>query len=466
MTGSAAVPALAVGEHGHLDVGFSIGPLGLRVALLVAVLAVAGFAMMRGFLAEPDRRTTIAVVTAAIGAAALELLLSGGFALPDQVVPLLLAALAVPLYLVLSRDPARAALVARGRRFAHWVFWLFAILAAVRFGQAWLGETEQATTLLHTGVLLGLVAVAWFAVARPRAGVMVSRVGASLLAIGLVAGVGQAVVSRQADPAPGVAATVGVEVGNRRVNVVLVPNLPGWNLVHVDGAGLKIGTAPETLAQPDSAGWLAVRLPTGRSEVWLDDHGVAGSFFTDTGTAGSAPSSLAGPDGQECANALLGRTLASGSVTSNASCPSDTLTTADARRLTATIDRLATNGTTSLTVVADKSPRSRAAAATVRGAATAQGMTIVAPGQTAAPVVVVSGWPGTSTVATNSRTYLAPWLTELRPTQAAAAGQEDGIAQYVTAFRAAYPSLQPSMAGFRGWLAEQGLFTSPGIGAT
>ena len=255
-------------------------------------------------------------------------------------------------------------------------------------------------------------------------------------------------------------------MGDRRVNVVLVPNLPGWNLVHVDGAGLKIGTDREMLAQPDSAGWLAVRLPAGRSEVWLDDHGAAGSFFTDTGSTGSAPSSLAGPNGQECANALLGRTLASGSVTSDANCPSDTLTTADARRLTATIDRLATNGTTHLTVITDESPRSRAAAATIRRAATAHGMTIAEPGQTADPVVVVSGWPGTSTVATNSRTYLAPWLTELQPAPAAAAGQEDGVAQYVAAFRTAYPSLQPSTAGFRGWLAEQGLFTSPGIGVT
>lgn len=458
MTWSAAVPVLAVGEHGHLDVGFSIGPLVLRVALLAAVLAVAGFAMMRGFLAEPDRRTTIAVVTASIGAAALELLLSGGFALPDQVVPLLLAALAVPLYLVLSRDPARAALVARGRRFAHWVFWLFALLAAARFGQAWLGETEQATTLLHTGVLLGLVAVAWFAVARPRAGVMASRVGASLLAIGLVAGVAQATVSRQTDPTPGVAATVSVEVGDRRVNVVLVPNLPGWNLVHVDGAGLTVGADPETLAQPDSAGWLAVRLPTGRSEVVVGDRGATGSFVTDTGSAGTAPSELAGPGGVECASALLGRMLASGSVT-DVSCPSDVLTPADARGLTATINRLAVNGETRLAVVSDETPRGRAAAATVRGAATAHNMAIVEPGRTTDPVVVVAGRPDASTV--NSRTYLAPWLAELQPAPTAAA-PNDSLRQYVLAFRAAYPTLQPSTAGFRGWLAGQGQLTSPG----
>lgn len=461
MTGSAAVPALAVGEHGHLEVGFSIGPLGLRVALLAAVLAVAGFAMMRGFLAEPDRRTTIAVVTAAVGAAALELLLSGGFALPDQVVPLLLAALAVPLYLVLSRDPARAAAVDRARGFAPWVFWFFSCLAAVRFGQAWLGGTEQATTLLHTGVLLGVVAVAWFAVARPRAGVMALRVGAGLLAIGLVAGVGQAVVSRKADPTPGIAATVGLEVGDRRVNVVLVPNLPGWNLVHVDGGGLKVGTDPEALAPPDSAGWLAVRLPAGRGEVWVDDRGVTGSFVTDTGSAGSAPAGLAGPDGPECASALLGRMLASGSVAGGASCPSDTLTPTDARRLTATVDRLAVNGATRLAVVADESPRGRAAAARVRGAATTHGMALVEPFTAADPVVVVSGWPVASTVAANSRTYLAPWLAELRPVPSAG-GREDSLRQYVAAFQAAYPTLRPSTAGFRGWLAGQGLLPSPG----
>lgn len=440
---------LATGEHGHLDVGFSVGSLWLRVALLAAVLAVAGFVMMRGFLAEPDRRTTIAMVTAAGGAAALELLLSGGFALPEQAVPVLLAAIALPLYLALSRDPARAALVGRARRFAPWVFWFFAAIATVRFGQAWVAGADR--TLLHTGVLLGLVAVAWFVVARPRAGVMVLRVGAGVLAVGLVAGVGQAMVSRPADPTPGVAVTTGVEVGDRRVNVVLVPNLPGWNLVHVDADGLSVGTSRLDLAPPGPSGWLAVRLPAGRGEIVVGDRGATGSFVTDTGSGGSAPAGLAGPDGPECANALLGRMLAIGSITGFA-CPADTLTPADARGLTTTVARLADRGASRVAVRSDGSPRSRAAVDAIREAATARGMTVVEPG--ADPLIVVTG---TSTVRSEAGVHLAPWLADLR---SEAGIRADLLRQYETAVRAAYPTVEPSVAGYRGWLTGRGLLVN------
>lgn len=482
MTRAVAVPGPAVGgeHHGHLDIGFSIGPVWLRVALLAAVLAVAGFAVLRGFLAEPDRRTTVAVVTAAGGAAALELLVSGGLALPERAVPLLLAALALPLYLALSRDPARAAVVGSARRLAPWVFWPAAVLAATRFGEAWLGRAEraQAATLLHTGVLLGLVAVAWFAVARPRrgGGVVVMRVGAGLLAAGLVAGVGQAVVSRPADPTPGLATTAGVEVGGRQVNVVVVPNLPGWNLVHVDVDGLAVGTDSASLALPGPAGWLAVRLSAGRTEVWVGDQRGAASFVTDTGSAGAAPEGLAGPDGPECASALLGRMLVTGSLTAVAGCPADTLTPPDAGELTGTVERLARHGATRVAVASDASPRGRAAAETVRAAAAARGMVVVEPGQAADPLVVVSGWTRAAVVLSGvvgdrlaaAETYLAPWLPAPLPGAAGVttlgAGERDGesFRWYETALRAAYPTQPPSVAGFRSWLAGQGLLTSRG----
>ncbi|HEX6355004.1 DUF6239 family natural product biosynthesis protein [Actinophytocola sp.] len=311
---------VASGQHGHLDVGgFSLGPLWLRVLLLGAVLSTAAFAMLRGFLGEPNRRTTTAVLTATFGAAALELLLSGGLAVPEQTVPLLLAALAVPLYLALSQDPARATMVARARRYALWLFWPAAFLAAVRFGQAWLNGWEP--VLLHTGVVFGLVAVAWFTVAKPRKrGVMTSRVGAGLLAVGLVGAVGQAVVTRPAEPTPGLASTTTVTVGTRQANVIVVPNLPGWNLVHVD-TSLEIGADPSNLASPTN-GWLPVQLPPGRAELWLSDGRDTGSFATNTGTGATALRDLAGPNGQQCANALLGRMLVKGALTGAIECPS------------------------------------------------------------------------------------------------------------------------------------------------
>ncbi|MFI7677468.1 DUF6239 family natural product biosynthesis protein [Actinophytocola sp. NPDC049390] len=192
------------GGHDHvLTVGVSIGPLVLRIALLAAVPVVAGFALLRGFLAEPDRRALAAVIGFAGGAAVLELLLSGGLNLSQRLVPVLLGLLAVPLYLVLSRDPRFARAVGRARRFAPWVFWPAAAFAGEQFVLAWLAGADDTATALHTGVVLALVALAWFAVAAPRraASTLGVRLGAALLAAALIAGAGQATVLRPAEPA-------------------------------------------------------------------------------------------------------------------------------------------------------------------------------------------------------------------------------------------------------------------------
>lgn len=195
---------LASGEHGHLDVGFNIGTLGLRVLLLAAIPVVACFAFLRGFIGEPSRRTVVAVALAAATAATMELLLSGRVNLPEQTIPLLLAVLALPVYLALSRDERFARAVGLGRRFAPLVFAATAALAVVQFGLALLADAgrERTTTLLHTGVLLGLVALLWFAVARPRGRVVTMglRVGAALLAVGLLAGSAQAIAMVPPDP--------------------------------------------------------------------------------------------------------------------------------------------------------------------------------------------------------------------------------------------------------------------------
>ena len=194
-------------QHGgHLDVGFSIGSLGLRLVLLAAVPVVAAFAVLRGFLGEPSRTTTLGVSIAATTAAAMELLLSGGLNLPDQVIPLLLGGLALPMYLFLSTDERFAPAVGLGRRLAPAVFAAVGALAAVQLGLAWLADTgrDRTATLLHTGVLLGLVALVWFAIARPRGRVLTFgvRVSAALLGLGLLAGTGQAATLRQPDPIP------------------------------------------------------------------------------------------------------------------------------------------------------------------------------------------------------------------------------------------------------------------------
>ena len=198
---------LAVAQHSHnLEVGFTIGPVVLRLLLLAAVPVVASFAVLRGFLDEPSRRTTVAVATAAATAATMELLLSGGVNVPEQTVPLLLAALAVPVYLILSRDERYARAVDTGRRYAPWVFAVIAVLASVQFGLALFADAgrERTTILLHTGVLLGLVALTWFAIARPR-GLAVTvglRIGAAVMGMALLAGAAQAITMRPPDPTP------------------------------------------------------------------------------------------------------------------------------------------------------------------------------------------------------------------------------------------------------------------------
>ena len=190
------VPAVLLaqgGGHDHvLTVGVNIGPTVLRIVFLVAVPVVAAFGLLRGFLTEPDRRAHAAVISCAGGAVVLSLMLSDGLDLSERLVPLLLALLALPLYLVLSSDPRFSHLVGFGRRFAPWVFWAVAVLAGDQFVRAWLGGGS-----LYTGVVLGLVAMAWFVVSRPRAGAgtVGVRVGAALLAMLLIAGAGQAVVS-------------------------------------------------------------------------------------------------------------------------------------------------------------------------------------------------------------------------------------------------------------------------------
>src|ERR1044071_5564300 len=93
-----------MGHGAHLDFGSGIGSMFLRIIVLGALPVVVGFVLLRGFLGEPSRRTTAWVIGAAAAVVGMELLLSGGLNLPEQVVPLLLAALALPMYLILSRD--------------------------------------------------------------------------------------------------------------------------------------------------------------------------------------------------------------------------------------------------------------------------------------------------------------------------------------------------------------------------
>src|SRR5690349_2304665 len=104
------------GGHNHtIDLPVVLGPTVLRVALLIAVCAVTGFAVMRAFLGEPSRTAVAYLTGCAGGAVLLELLLAGRLDIPDQLAALLLAALAAPILLATSRKPAAARLTELAR---------------------------------------------------------------------------------------------------------------------------------------------------------------------------------------------------------------------------------------------------------------------------------------------------------------------------------------------------------------
>jgi hypothetical protein len=181
--------------HTHGSVGITIGPLALRVLLLVAVMVVAAFAMLRGFLGPPEHRTAVGVWSAAAVVVVAELLLSGGLDMPQRVVPLVLLATVAPAYAIFSRDPRWAAIRGALRALAPWLCTAVITLAAVEFTRAWLTAAGgQRMTLLHTGVQLAAVAISWFVISDPRKhlAALVLRAAAVVLAMLLVAGAGTA----------------------------------------------------------------------------------------------------------------------------------------------------------------------------------------------------------------------------------------------------------------------------------
>jgi hypothetical protein len=212
-----------------------------------------------------------------------------------------------------------------------------------------------------------------------------------------------------------------------------------------------------------------VTLPPGASRLWVGHGEAATPVRVDTGPApGRAAATLAGPDGPECASAALGA-LAAGTVEAVTSCPSDRLDDADAQALRRTVGFLATRRIAALGVVADSSPRSRAAAGVVRAAAAAHGLAV-----TTAPSgvrVVVAGWEradATLRALLRGTTpaggiYLAPWLATgglLQYSSGAVVAlgfdPHDGPARrYVGALEAVLPGEAPSASGFTAWRGHE-----------
>jgi hypothetical protein len=243
--------------------------------------------------------------------------------------------------------------------------------------------------------------------------------------------------------------------------------------VHVSSATAAVGTGSDALVAVESrpgatGGWRAVELPAGRSDIRVRDAGGVGSFSTDTGSTGEAPRTFAGPDGPECASAMLGRMLGSGTA-SGAHCPSEELDPLDAATLRTMVEVVAGQGHTRVALAGDQSPRGLAADDFVHAAATARGVEVVAPGTAGAPLLLTSGWADAATLLSRvasgelpaDRTYLAPWLLT-GPLLDVEAGQQVGMRfdvsdksfqRYLFELRGDFPGQTASAVGYRSWLA-------------
>lgn len=264
-----------------------------------------------------------------------------------------------------------------------------------------------------------------------------------------------------------------VELGAHHVSVLVVPNRPGFNLVAVNAEGAAAGTSrvgltPGELRPGSTQTWVGVTLPAGRSEVWVSAHGVTGSITVDAGEDRSPElTMLRGVDGPECASSALG-TIVAGAAGPLIACPADRLSPSDAEALTSMIGFVAERGERTVALVADGSPRGRAAADTVRAAARRHGLSISSSLRDGHPMVVVSGWQGADTAlrdvaAGRGRargSYLAPWLLTTPLLQPAAgqlvplryAPRADEPMRYVTALSRLAPGTQPTAAGYEAWL--------------
>lgn len=335
--------------------------------------------------------------------------------------------------------------------------------------------------LLAAVVLTAALAVGVLLLLRTR--LLARRATATAYFAAAVACAALAGTLAPADGAAGARVSAGpllgsLGLGGQQVPVLVVPNRPGRNLVGVAAAGAAAGTDRERLVRggqrPGSTlTWIPVELPAGPGQVWVSAGGSSAPLAVDTGRAGGtpAPAGLLGADGAECASAAAGAVLG-GSARAPSGCPSDALTEADAAALRDTVGFLAGRGARALALVEDDSPRGRAAAAEVRGAAARAGISVTRPDGTRQPLVVTSGWSGADTAVRDVEagrtvaegTYLAPWLLTA-PLLSPSAGQliplryapnSPAAVEYAAALGARLPGEVPTAAGYEAWRAARG----------
>ncbi|MET0188292.1 MAG: hypothetical protein ABW212_04785, partial [Pseudonocardia sediminis] len=314
-----------------------------------------------------------------------------------------------------------------------------------------------------------------------------------------------------ADAVPGQALLRGVDLGEGPVAMLVTPMRPGPNLVQLsaapaagghgaghdmsamaghDMAGHDMSGAATVAAGDSTAGfaarrgapgeWAVVNIPAGTDSLTISANGTERTVPIDVGTdAAAAPAGATGPDGPECASAVLGAIVAGGPSAGTATqCPAQSLEQGQATALRALVQVLAKHGVPSVSLVSDSSPRSVAAANLVRSEGAKAGLDFP-PNAATDPnsaVLVVSGWQGATATLHEAKlrsastptylggTYLAPWLLTgdvLNATPNAVlpltfTPQEPLAQNYVASLARTYPGAAPSTSGFLSWAAVAG----------
>ncbi|WP_026416678.1 hypothetical protein [Actinomadura oligospora] len=336
-----------------------------------------------------------------------------------------------------------------------------AVAASVAVPCALLGVRPPALAVL----LIALTLLAALSLARTR--------WAALLGFPLVGTILTGIVVL---PDVGVPAEPGVPLARVVVRdggpVVVVPHRPGWNIVGVDARTTAVGVdhdhliATEPVAGSDGR-WANVPLPPGRGRLWVRTGTRTVSLPIDPGHGAPASASALG-DAPECASAAVAA-LASGHAGRFGACPAAALRPEDAADLRAVVAFVATRRVPAITVVADGSARSRAAAQVVREAARAEHVTVAREPRADRPTFLVSGWATAyarlmdiARGRTPSQgSYLAPWLLA-SPLLTVPAGQlvplrftpEDPMPRrYEAALQRRYPGQPPTGTGYTAWLS-------------
>ncbi|MFE2752557.1 DUF6239 family natural product biosynthesis protein [Actinosynnema sp. NPDC059335] len=280
-------------------------------------------------------------------------------------------------------------------------------------------------------MMASFVAVSWLALCPPTA---VVRVAGAALAVVLLAGLGQVTIAgRLNSPAAGDPVLTRVALGDGPVDVLVVPHMPGWNIVHTSDVPLSVGNAPNALvpARPregTTGRWALVWLPEGRGDLWLDREGERITVPVDTGRVAWTGPDVRGPEGPDYASAVLAAKLAG----RRGDLPWPGLTDADRAALRAEVASIGGP----FAVVSDGSARAAEAAEVARAEADRLGHA-VAPD--APDVLVLGGEPPAG-----RRPHLTPWLTPPDLTTPEAR-------RYARTLASTFPDATPSRSGLAAW---------------